>query len=176
MPGTKTDHLGVLVFNVSTVTYTDWECVRQQNWLPANAHTQCSYCVSHTLRGCWVTQLNPCECPLQCLYCVYALRVYQVTKFIRWECPHSTSPLRFTCSERVPWQKIDSLGVVTSNVSIVHALRGYWATKLIPWECPHSILLCFTCFEKMLGNKIDFLGVSTYNISIAFYTLWEEAE
>ena len=76
----------------------------------------------------------------------------------------------------MPWQKIDSLGVVTSNVSIVHALRGYWATKLIPWECPHSILLCFTCFEKMPGNKIDFLGVSTYNISIAFYMLWEEAE
>ena len=70
------------------------------------------------------------------------------------------------------WQKSDSLGVATSNVSIVHALRGYWATKLIPWECSHAILvLCFTCFEKMPGDKIDSLGVPTYNISVASYTL-----
>ena len=70
------------------------------------------------------------------------------------------------------WQKSDSLGVATSNVSIVHALRGYWATKLIPWECPHSMLLLrFTCFEKMPGNKIDSLGVPTCNVSIAFYML-----
>ena len=180
MPGAKTDHLGVLVFKVSTVIYTDWECVRQQNWLPANAHTQCSYCVSHTLRGCWVTQLNPCECPLQCLYCVYALRVYQGNKIhllgmpsfnvsiafhMLWEgavaengFPGSGHIQCFYCScfERILGNKADSLGVpMFIFYCVLHAFRGCWVTKLIPWVCPHSTyLLRFTRFERMPVTKL----------------------
>jgi hypothetical protein len=82
--------------------------------------------------------------------------------------------LCLTHFERMPCNKVDSLGVPTCNVSIVFYTlsRGCRVTKVIPWECPPSTcLLCFTRFERMPGNKGDSLGVPTFNVSIMFYTL-----
>jgi hypothetical protein len=56
--------------------------------------------------------------------------------------------LCFTRFERMPNNKVDSLGVPTLNVSE-----------------------CFTRFERMAGNKVGSLGVPTLNGSIVFHTL-----
>jgi hypothetical protein len=53
--------------------------------------------------------------------------------------------LCFTRFERMPGNKVGSLGVPTFNVSMV--------------------------FYGMPGNKVDSLGVPTFNVSIVFYTL-----
>jgi hypothetical protein len=47
------------------------------------------------------------------------LRDCRVTKLIPWDCPHSTFLLCFTRFERMPGNKVDSLGVLTFNVSIL---------------------------------------------------------
>jgi len=111
--------------NVSIVFYMLWEDAGQQSWVPGSAHIQCFYCVLHDLREC------------------------RVTKLIPWECPHSMFLLCFTRFERMPGNKVGSLGVPTFNVSMV--------------------------FYGMPGNKVDSLGVPTFNVSIVFYTLWEDA-
>ena len=59
------------------------------------AHTQRFYCVLHALRGCRATKLGT------------------------WECPHSMLLLCFTRFERMPGNKVDSLGVPSFNVSIM---------------------------------------------------------
>ena len=116
--GNKIDSLEVPTFNVSIVFHSLWEDAGWHNWMTASA-------------------------PLQGLYCVHALKVYQVTKFIRWECAHSTSLLRFTCSERVPGK------------------------KLIPWEWPHSMFLLLILLEDT-GQQSWFPGGAHIRISIVF--------
>ena len=132
--------------------YMLWEDAGWHNWVPASA-------------------------PLQGFYRVRALRGHQVTKFIRWQCLHSTFLLLFTCSEKMPGQKIDSLGVPTFHVST--ALCTRWMDtgqqSWFPGSAHVDFLLCFTWIERMLGNKIDSLGVPTFNVSLAFHTFWKDA-
>ena len=179
MPGNKVDSLGVPTLNDSIAFYTLWEKAGQQSWFPGSAHIQRFYYVLHASKKC------------------------QVTKLIPWECQYWTCVLCFTRFERMPGNKVDSLGVPTFKVSLVfytlwedagqqswfpggahiqrfycvlHALSGCRVAKLIPGECPHSTcLLCFTRFERMPGNKVDSLGVPAFNVSIVFYTLWVDA-
>ena len=129
-----------------------WEDAGWHNWVPASA-------------------------PLQGFYRVRALRGHQVTKFIRWQCLQSTFLLLLTCSEKMPGQKIDSLGVPTFHVST--ALCTRWEDtgqqSWFPGSAHVHFLLRFACFQRMLGNKIDSLGVPTFNVSLAFHTFWKDA-
>jgi len=124
----------------------------------------------------------------------------RVTNLIPWECPHSMLLLCFARFERIPGNKLDSLGVPTFDVPI--AFYTLWercrVTKLIPWECPHStpvlcftplrgcrvtglipyeyphstFLLSFTRFERMPGNKLDSLQCP-HTTSLLCFTRFE---
>ena len=59
--------------------------------------------------------------------------------------------LCFANFERMPDNRLDSLGVPTCNAS-----------------------MCFTHFEGMLGIKVDCLAVPTFNVPSVFYTVFED--
>ena len=65
-----------------------------------------------------------------------ALRGWWVTQLIPWERPPSKILLRFTCFEKMPSNKADSLGVPTFNVSIAFYICMMICQAAVPLEAP----------------------------------------
>ena len=143
MPGNEVDSLGVPTFNASIVFYMLWGDAGRQNWLPGSAHIQRFYYALHALRGCWVTKMNPWECPHSTfLFCFTRFEKMSGNKLITCEWPHSVFLLCFTFLERMPSKKLDSPGVPTGNNYLVITSKCglglfEWGSALT-YGIPHS--------------------------------------